>query len=50
MSEMTLSRKPTSSMCLVTGRPQHLPAFQPYWACLAIGSGVSTLAIRVPSG
>ena len=34
----------------VTGRPQHLPAFQPYCSCLAMGSGVSTLEILVPSG
>ena len=50
MSAMTLSRKPTSSMCLVTGSPQHFPAFHPYCAFFATGSGVSTLEIRVPSG
>src|SRR5580658_338213 len=50
MSEITLRRNPTSLMCLVTGRPQHSPAFQPYCAFLATGSGVSTLEIRVPSG
>jgi len=50
MSEMTFSRKPTSLTCLVTGSPQHCPAFQPYWACLATGSGVSTVEMRVPFG
>ena len=36
---MTFSRKPTSLIFLVTGSPQHSPAFQPYCACLATGQG-----------
>ena len=50
MSAMTFRRNPTSLTCFVTGKPQHCPAFHPYWAFLATGSGVKTLAIRGPVG
>ncbi len=42
LDQVTFNRKPTSSTSLVTGSPQHAPAFQPYCAFFATGSGVST--------
>jgi hypothetical protein len=42
ISAMTRSRKPTSLMCRVMGRPQQAPAFQPYCAC-GIGHQVAVL-------